>query len=198
MKKILFLLVSLLTFGYSIAQNRERGAIEITPRIGVSDFNESIDEDSTKSIYGVEFGITGDYYFNDRWSLRTGLIANKMGGKYFDIDDYLYKDKLNYLSIPINANWHFGYNRMLNLNFGLSPSFLINAKVNNMEIPNSHIEPFQLGLNFGIGFKLQITKKFSLMEDIQFFGGLTDINSVNRTEITNAGVSYNLGGVFQL
>jgi len=198
MKKIIFSIVTLVTFGFADAQINEKGTVEITPKIGVSDFNEYFDNDFTKSIYGVELGITGDYYFNPKWSLRTGLIADKMGGKYFDSDNYLYVDKLNYLSIPINANWHFGYNRLWNLNFGLSPSFLINAKINGIEIPDNDIEPFQLGINLGIGFKIEFTKKFSLLVDSQFFGGLTDTNKTSSTEITNTGVSYNLGGVFHL
>ncbi len=169
-----------MTFNWSEAQIKEKGSIEISPKIGVSDFNQYIDDnDFSKSVHAMELSITGDYYFNNRWSIRTGVIFDKMGGKYFEPYNYLYEENLHYISVPINANWHFGYNRMWNLNFGLSPSFLASAKAIGIKIPSSDIEPFQLGLNLGIGFKTEFTKKFSLLVDAQFFGGLTDTNTIS-------------------
>ena len=200
MKNVLFSLVALVSFGLANAQIKEKGTIEITPKIGTSSFTE-YDEDgnSTKFNSGVELGATVDYYFNDRWSLRSGLIFDKMGGKYDVGDPYLWEDKLNYMTVPINANWHFGSTRKWNLNFGLSPSFLLSAKVNDEEIPSNTIESFQLGLSFGIGYKIEVTKRFGILVDAQWFNGLTNINNMPESgEITNGGYSFNLGGVIQL
>ena len=127
MKKILLSLITLASLSFANAQVKEKGTFEITPKIGISGFTESVDNEYTKPNSGVAFGATADYYFNNRWSLRSGLVFNKMGGKYSDSGNF-YEDKLNYLVIPINANWHFGSTRKWNLNFGLSPSFLIDAK----------------------------------------------------------------------
>lgn len=205
MKNVLFSLAALLTFGLTNAQVKEKGVIEITPKIGTSNFTEFNEDDSNSTNYnsGVEIGATIDYYFNDRWSLRSGLIANKMGGKY-DFNNNSYEDKLNYLTIPINANWHFGSTRKWNLNFGLSPSFLTSAKVSEnrytANIPKNTIESFQLGFSFGIGYKIGITEKFGILIDAQWFNGLTNINKSieNNRKITNSGYSFNLGGVIQL
>ena len=206
-------MLALTTFSITSAQVKEKGTIEITPKIGKSSFFENNEDESTKYNSGVEFGSTIDYYFNNRWSLRSGLIANKMGGKYkitftnFDpvvnTDTTIsFEDKLNYLSIPINANWHFGSTRKWNLNFGLSPSFLISANsvVNGIEnkIPKSDIESFQLGFTYGIGYKIEINKKFGILIDSQFFNGLTNINKASEVHIVNAGYSFNLGGVIEL
>jgi long-subunit fatty acid transport protein len=200
MKKLL-LFVALTAFGFANAQIKEKGIIEITPKIGASSFTEYTDRDTGKYNSGVEFGATVDYYFNNRWSLRSGLISNKMGTRNYDAGD-VYEDKLNYLSIPINANWHFGSTRKWNLNFGLSPSFLTSAKfVNNgtiMDIPKSAIESFQLGFTYGIGYKIEINKKFGILIESQWFNGLTNINKVNQERIINGGYSFNLGGVLQL
>ncbi|MFL9830056.1 porin family protein [Flavobacterium sp. ST-87] len=199
MKKTLLSLMTLITFGLSNAQVKEKGVIEITPKIGASAFFENNEDDFTDSNSGVEFGATVDYYFNDRWSLRSGLIFDKMGGKYDVGDTFLWEDKLNYLTIPINANWHFGSTRKWNLNFGLAPSFLLDAKVNDMEIPSSDIESFQLGFNFGIGYKIEVTRRFGILLDFQYFNGLTNISkSTNNVDITNVGTSFNVGGVFHL
>lgn len=202
MKKVLLSLITLITFGFANAQIKERGIIEITPKIGTSSFAELNEDEYTDYNSGVELGATVDYYFNDRWSLRSGLIADKMGGKY-DYDGNYFEDKLNYLSIPINANWHFGSTRKWNLNFGLSPSFLMSAKLKEngytTDIPDNIIESFQLGFTFGIGYKIGITEKFGILIDAQWFTGLTNINKVpDNRRITNSGYSFNLGGVIQL
>ncbi|AOW08761.1 porin family protein [Flavobacterium gilvum] len=213
MKKTLLTLISLVSFGFANSQIKEKGTFEMTPKIGFSRFSEVADHGDTNQNSGVEFGVTTDYYFSDRWSLRSGLIFDKMGGEYSATApiDYIYdmysppqqqyqyyEDKLHYLSIPINANWHFGSTRKWNLNFGLSPSFLLDAKVNNTEMPKNSIESFQLGLTFGIGYKIEITQKFGILVDFQGFAGMTNINKSTPKQIANSGSSFNIGGVFDL
>jgi long-subunit fatty acid transport protein len=202
MKKTILSLAAILTFGFINAQVKEKGTFEITPKVGTSSFAEFGEDDTSDYNSGVELGATIDYYFNDRWSLRSGLIADKMGSKSHDAGDY-YEDKLNYISVPINANWHFGSTRKWNLNFGLSPSFLTKAEytANNttFTFPKNTIESFQLGFTFGIGYKIGITEKFGILIDTQWFNGLTNISNIAETgKITNNGYSFNLGGVIQL
>ncbi|MBW4358913.1 porin family protein [Flavobacterium taihuense] len=202
MKKILLPLIALISFAYANAQSKEKGTFEITPKIGYSIFNENNENNNTHSISAVSFGATADYYFNNRWSLRSGLSFDKMGGTY-DAGEGTLEDKLNYLSIPLNANWHFGSTRKWNLNFGFSPSFLLNAEVSDtaghsMEIPSSIIESFQLGFTYGIGYKIEVNEKFGILLDWQGFAGLTNINKANSSDIKNSGSSFNVGGVIQL
>ncbi|WP_304198426.1 porin family protein [Flavobacterium alvei] len=196
MKKLL-LLMSLVSIGFTNAQTKNKGTFEITPKIGYSSFNEINENGSTDSNSGVEFGATTDYYFNNRWSLRSGLVFDKMGGEYEFFGDK-YEDKLNYLSIPINANWHFGSTRKWNLNFGVSPSFLVGAKVNDTKIPSGTIKTFQLGFTYGIGYKIEITKTFGILLDYQGFSGLTNINEISGIDYRNSGGSFNVGGVIEL
>jgi hypothetical protein len=198
MKKILLSLITLISFGFANAQSKEKGAFEITPKIGYSSFSEYNEGNSTDSNSGVAFGATGDYYLNNRWSLRSGLIFNKMGGEFSAYGLPKLEDKLNYLSVPLNANWHFGSTRKWNLNFGFSPSFLLSAKTNDIKIPKNAIESFQIGLNFGIGYKIEVTKKFGILLDYQFFGGLTNINKATNEKITNIGDGFNVGAVIEL
>jgi hypothetical protein len=202
MKKNLLLFIALISFAFANAQSREKGTVEITPKIGYSSFSENNEGESTDSNTGVAFGATADYYFNNRWSLRSGLVFDKMGGEY-DSGYGISKDKLNYLTIPINANWHFGSTRKWNLNFGFSPSFLLNAEVSDntghsMEIPSSVIKSFQLGFTYGLGYKIEVNKKFGILLDWQGFAGLTNINKATNSDIKNSGGSFNIGGVIQL
>jgi hypothetical protein len=210
MKKLLFIL--LLTGFALTAQIREKGTIELVPLIGYSTFYYSNDEgDSSESLESVNFGIDADYYFNNRWSIRSGLLYQTMGATV--IYPISGDEKLTYLNIPVNANWHFGSTRKWNLNFGLTPSFLLSAKgdytydysyygevdlgeIDLMDYANT----FQLGLTFGIGYKIEVSKKFSILIDFQGFAGLTKINNTNAEiqDLTNSGSSFNLGGVFHL
>ena len=192
MKKILLSGVALLSFGFANAQLKEKGTIEITPKIGSSSFSEYTKEDHSNSNSGVSLGVTTDYYFNDRWSLRSGLIFDKMGGIYGS-----FEDKINYVSVPVNANWHFGSTRKWNLNFGLSPSFLTSASTNGIDIKKG-LESVQLGLSYGIGYKIAITPKFGILIDMQLFNGLTNIAVDKSMQFTNAGGGFNVGGVIQL
>lgn len=135
MKKKLFLLASLFAITISNAQIKEKRAVEITPKIGYSSFSEltSVTNSNGSIITGIagsnsrlSAGVTFDYYFNNRWSIRSGFSFDKMGS-ITNQNGIKFEDKLNYISIPVNANWHFGSTRKWNLNFGLSPSFLTNA-----------------------------------------------------------------------
>ena len=191
MRKILPIL--LLAGFTSNAQLRERGTVEIIPEIGYSSFmlyDNTVNH--TSSLDSANFGVAGDYYFSDRWSLRSGLLFQTMGGVSSSATD-----KLNYLNIPVNANWHFGSTRKWNLNFGLTPSFLLSAKENGTDI-SELVQNAQLGLTYGIGYKLEMTKDFSLLFDFQGFGGLSNTARVSGLVLKNSGSSFNLGGVFHL
>lgn len=190
-------MITLASFGLVNAQIKEKGTVEITPKIGYSYFQEMTDDGNTDSNSGVALGVTTDYYFNNRWSLRSGLIFNKMGGEYA-YNSQPMEDKLNYISVPVNANWHFGSTRKWNLNFGVSPSFLLSAKMNDEKIPSNYLKSFQLGLSLGLGYKIEITERFGILIDYQVFTGLTNISNISGFDAKNAGDSINIGGVIEL
>jgi hypothetical protein len=175
--------------------------IEITAKIGASGSGVYNENKSSDYNSGVELGARVDYYFNNIWSFCSGFIADRMGSKN-QFSGNFYEDKLSYLSIPVNANWHFGSTRKWNLHFGLSPSSLTNAKFkengNTTYIPESAIESFQLGFTYGIEYKIEINEKFGFLIDAQFFNGLTNINKASQERIVNGGYSFNVGGVIQL
>jgi len=200
MKKLLLLSVFAVIATLNInAQERDKGAIEIAPYVAYSSafFNgDNVDAYETKS--GVSYGVVGDYFFNDRWSIRSGVTYDAMGasikGLGNDID-------LDYISIPLNANWHFGSTRKWNLNFGLTPSFLTSAKVEGQEgdIKNE-VESFQLGVSYGIGYKIEVSDTFSVLITGQGNVGVSNINKIEGSNLTqlNAFSFLGLGGVFKL
>ena len=81
MKTILFLCcLILLTVSNVFSQQRDRGTFEVIPTIGFagSDLYGS-EVDQLIYRYGFRTGVLSDYYFNDRWSLRSGLTYFSMG-----------------------------------------------------------------------------------------------------------------------
>lgn len=192
-KSVLFLVGILMGSAGVLAQNRESGTIELIPFVGFSSSN--IDGDYVEDLKDREsfnLGAVGDYYFNDRWSIRSGMIYSRMGASVFGSDL-----EMDYLNIPLNANWHFGSTRKWNLNFGFTPGFLLQAEAEGVDL-KEFVESFQLCLSFGIGYKLEITEKFSVLFDYQALYGFTDLNSQGQDTNYNYSSCLNIGAVFAL
>ena len=210
MKRIL-ILSALFLSSYGFSQTREKGTIEVAPIVGYASsvFYDSSYLENT-SITSVNFGVNGDYFFNNRWSLRSGLLYQTMGSErdfdsisvgpgYFDpaFADY-YKIELNYLTLPLTANWHFGSTRKWNLNFGPSIGFLLSGKDSLGNTSLNGLNTVQIGLNFGIGYKIEVSEKFSILIDHQEMLGLSNITKGSYSDIKNIYGSFNVGGVFKL
>jgi len=189
--KLLFFWIILSVFSMGHAQQRATGTLEIIPLVGFtgSGFYGSNVEHS-EARFGFKAGVLGDYYFNDRWSVRTGLEYFSMGA-----ESPFVELKLDYINVPLNANWHFGSTRKWNLNFGLSPGILVRAEAEDEDLKNMFTS-FQLAFSSGIGYKLQITKSFSLLIDYQRVFGLTNIlKNKEFSSLRNNADSINLGAV---
>ncbi|WP_164549874.1 porin family protein [Nonlabens ponticola] len=184
------------------AQANDKGDITIAPLLGVAFSTYSSSEDvSFDARTAIAAGATVDFYLSDRWSLRSGLSYAPYGAE----DDFGNVDKINYLKIPLNANWHFGGKRNWYLNFGFSANVLLNAKgelEDGQEIDlEDFIEPFDLGLDLGIGYK------FYISEDVQFYGeyqgytgflNLLDVGPDVDVELRNAASIFNVGVILKL
>lgn len=194
MKKVLLFAIAILAFSFANAQVREKGTIELLPQIGYSSANYYGEENlNNSSLSSVTFGVGADYFFNNRWSLRSGLHYQTMGSEITSS----YEEKLNYLTIPVNANWHFGSTRKWNLNFGPSFGFLMSAKGGGEDIKDL-ANTFQFGLAYGIGYKIQVNEKFSILIDFQGMSGLSEVPKESDYTLKNAYSAFNVGGVFKL
>lgn len=176
------------------AQERYSGEIEIIPNIGYSSsFLNGDNVENLKAKSALQFGVIGDYYFNDRWSLRSGLSYFGMGATIPES-----KLQLDYLHIPLNANWHFGNTRKWNLNFGVAPGFLLSGEVNGEDVKEFY-KLFQLAISYGLGYKIEISDTFNLIISGQGLFGVTNIIEDSQDfKRLNAGSSINVGGVFIL
>lgn len=192
MKKIIYLGI-LFSSIYGFSQLREKGTIELTPQVGYASANYYGDiSPNNKPISSTTFGLGTDYFFNNRWSLRSGIFLQTMGTK-----SVYFQEKLNYVTIPVNANWHFGSTRKWNLNFGLNAGFLTSAKTNGTDIKNL-VNSNQFGIGYGIGYKIEVSENFSILLDTQGMTGLSEVAKSSEYSLKNAFSTFNIGGVIKL
>lgn len=200
MKKNFFIALCLLVAATLTAQN-DSGDFTMAPQIGLNLSNYTSNENLTNKVRtSINAGVIAEYYFNDRWSLRSGLLFDSKGTKVTQSgEDYI--DKLNYIAIPMHANWHFGSNRNWFLNFGPTIGFLVSAKA---DIPGGEIDikdvfssSFDAGLGVGIGYKFDIAEDTQLYIQYQGYNGFVDLLNEDFS-VFNATSALNLGVIFQL
>jgi opacity protein-like surface antigen len=194
MKKIILTVAAVFVLSFANAQQREKGTIELAPQIGFSSSNYSGGDagPGNNPVTGLAFGVTGDYFFNDRWSIRSGVLFQKMGTEFNG-----FEDNLSYITFPLNANWHFGSTRKWYLNFGPSIGLLTAAKGDGEDLKD-FFNTTQFGLNVGIGYKIEVSPKISILIDYQGMAGLTDIIKGSEFSTMNSFGSFNTGVVLKL
>lgn len=199
-KKLLFILFASTSLS---AQIREKGDVEIIPFIGYST-SDYIFSDSgnltTTSASSITFGADFDYFFNDRWSFHSGLSYQRKGVESEGFFSSVGEQKLNYLTIPLNVNWHFGSTRKWYLNFGPNLGFLTAAKLESQNIKGA-LNSFELGIGVGIGYKVEVSDSFSLGFDFQENIGLTYVNKegyYRANKFKNIWAGFNLKAIFKL
>ncbi|MES2411098.1 MAG: porin family protein [Bacteroidota bacterium] len=205
MKKII--LVALMAFGISSNLSaQKKGDVEFGLNIGFNSSSVSDNEYSYDSSTGLNVGGSLDYYFSSVWSLKVKMIYDQKGwdndvilntddGEYYPTDY-----NLDYLTIPVMANWHFGNKREWYINFGPYFGFLMSAKDTQFDADvKEFFNTNDFGLAAGIGVKLPISNKLKFFAEIEGQGGFTDINKEpGYASLTNSRSSINVGLNFLL
>jgi len=200
MKKIA--LVVLLAAGFiAPVTAQKKGDIEFGLNIGYN--NSTVADSRTTSDPGTGFNLGGsmDYYFSNSWSIKAKLIYDQKGWDNDVIQDinsgYYYPTNynVNYLTVPVMANWHFGNKRNWYLDFGPYVGFLLNAKDTQYGTDvTSSFNSTDFGLALGIGVKVPVSNKIKLFFELDGQGGVTDIFKYNQySEVTNSRTSLNIG-----
>lgn len=203
MKKLFLSIVASFLFNTVNAQGA--GDIEIGIGAGVNVSSVSNLYYSADSRISFNLGATGDYYFSDRWSLKARLIFDQKGWangfvNNQDTGSTVISDfKVNYLTVPVMANWHFGSSRNWYLNFGPYVGFLVS--VNDSKLGLDLKEAFvgkDFGLAYGIGYKFKLNN-MNLFVEYESQGGFSDIfKDNNGGAFMNRRSSFNLGVLFPL
>ncbi len=205
MRKITFiaLLLSFITI-----QAQDKGDIEIGGNIGLNGSNIAVNGNETgQTDTRTSFNIaaTGEYYFSDRWGIKTKLIYDQKGwGNSFAVNEITGERStgdaiLNYISIPAMANWHFGKKRNWYLNFGLYAAFLTKAEIASIDTKEAY-NTTDFGLALGIGVKFPISEKAKIFLEYDGQSGFSNIikTTFDNSSARNGRSSLNLGVLFTL
>ena len=154
---------------------------------------------------GFNLGVSGDYFFSDRWSIKAKLIYDQKGwaNGFISADgsgDVATDYKLNYLTIPVMANWHFGRTRNWYLNFGPYVGILLSGKETSL---GTDLKPYlnstDFGLAAGIGVKFPVTDNAKLFIEADGQSGVTDIFKANSgSSVQTERSSINFGVTFSI
>lgn len=105
-----------------------------------------------------------EHYFSDRWGIKGKLNYDPKGDGFVD---------LNYLTIPVMANWHFGKNRRWNLHFGPYIGLMLSTESGGIDVSEFYTST-DGGIDLGIAYKFPIG-------DLWFF-----VESDGQTPFSNA------------
>ncbi|MEJ2882322.1 porin family protein [Pedobacter sp. GR22-6] len=202
------LLVALMLLGASATvQSQEKGSLEFGITVGYNAATVTAGS-NTNSDYRSGFNVTafGDYFFSDRWSIKTKLAYDQKGwnnGFLTNLDNgqsYATDYQLNYLTIPVMANWHFGKKRNWFLNFGPYAGILLDAKETTFGMDlKDYMKTADVGLGLGIGVKIPVASRLKILIETEGQAGFIDVFKDNTgSEIRNSRSSINAGLVFAL
>lgn len=152
-------------------------------------WGDDVDSDESEYKSGILVGVSFDYYLSETWSLKAILNYDQKGVK--DSDDL--KLSANYLTIPINANWHFGKRKRWFLNFGPYFGILMSANLEGIDFKD-FLKSSDIGFNTGIGVKIPIG------DNLDFFiesSGQTGFTSVDEDlDVKNSRGTFAVGIFF--
>lgn len=201
MKKLVFTVIMSVGFvAASFAQ--DKGDVEFGVNIGynVSNITNNDQRISSDSGNGLNVGVAADYFFSDRWSIKGKLIYDQKGWNNDNLGFGVTDINLDYLTVPVMANWHFGSKRNWYLNFGPYVGFLMNAEDTRSKIDvKPLLNTTDFGLAFGIGVKIPVSDKLKVSLEYDGQSGLTSVfNNGGLGTVTGARSAFNVGLNFMM
>ncbi|KQS47758.1 MAG: PorT family protein [Flavobacterium sp.] len=204
---------SIAIFGFIITSSAQnKGKIEIGFNAGLNSSNATTTYYSAERSISLNLGASADYYLSDSWSLKLKLIYDRKGWDNdfiqvsgFDPIEFPAYERtnvnLNYITVPLMANWHFGSKKNWYLNFGPYIGFLMNAKETRLDTDiKKEFNTVDGGLSLGIGVKIPVSDKLKLFIEYEVQGGMAEIYKNNEEGDKNMNIrsSFNFGINFLL
>jgi len=195
MQKI-FVTILILSAICTTALAQTKGNTEFGVNIGLNGATVTTNQYTNTSYRtGFNAGVSGEYYFSDRWGVKVKLSYEQKGWNdgsigYGNGPSFSTDYKLDYITIPVMANWHFGRTRNWYLNFGPYVGILINAKLTaSADDAKALFNTVDGGLAAGIGIKFPVAPHTKLFIEINGQGGASDIVKNNTDAALRNSVS---------
>ncbi|WP_298759938.1 porin family protein [uncultured Psychroserpens sp.] len=204
MKKLIIIAFIVLCCSLNLNAQADKGDFEIGTGLGLNISNVVVGSDSnngTRSKTGFNLGVSGEYYFSDRWGIKAKLIYDSKGwgDGFFDNEltneSYITDFNVTYLTVPVMANWHFGSTRKWYLNFGPYIGFLLNAEEDRggTDVKDA-FNSTDFGIALGVGYKFNVGENTKLFVEYDAQSGLSDVFSNNLgSSVRNGRSSFNIG-----
>ncbi|WP_432669978.1 porin family protein [Flavobacterium sp. SM2513] len=203
MKKTFITAVFALGFIFT-SSAQVKGDVEFGINIGLNTSTVTAGNFSANTGIGFNAGFASDYYFSDGWSIKGKLIYDQKGWDNGTFEDEISVSRadynLNYLTIPLMANWHFGNKKNWYCNFGPYAGFLLNAKesAKNTDVSDA-FNSNDFGLALGIGVKIPVSDKLRVYFEYEGQSGFSDIFKNNLGDrVTGSRNAFNVGLNFMM
>lgn len=209
MKKTLITLFAVFgIYSLSFAQTKNTTEIGLDVGYNAARITNSASNMNTDYTSGLNAGFSAEYFFSNRWGIKGKLIYDQKGwgnGYIYDNNSGVEIDgvnfHVNYLTIPVMANWHFGRTRNWYLNFGPYVGVLLNASesTNSGYDVKSLINTTDFGLAAGIGVKFPVSDRLKLFIEADGQSGVTNVfKDSGGSSLQNERSSINFGMIFPL
>jgi hypothetical protein len=201
MKKIFVTLFILLGF-YSVSHAQRRGDVQFGITVGGNlSYVEDDNYYDSNVLGGFNAGLSADYYFSRAWSLKVEARYDQKGyagGTLYDDNGNDIADnvnfRLNYVSVPVLASYHFGRNREWYIDFGPYVSFLTSAKETNDNVDvKSSFNNTDGGFDVAIGVKVPISPRAKFFVELGGEAGVVNIFSGSSDGTQNLSNNLNVG-----
>jgi len=204
MKKIIILICIFIGIYFSASAQTGKGfEFGIQTGVNISTITDGQNEPINAKL-GLNGGVIGEYYFSDRWSIKTKVTYDPKGwnngatlldanGAPANVPNF----RFNYITIPLLANWHFGPARDWYINFGPYAGFLTGARetLNGTDI-SGILNNTDIGLSAGLGFKFPIADKIKMFLEYDEQSGLASVYK-NTGADRNSRSAFNVGLMFR-
>ena len=193
-------------FGFFKLYAQDSGDIEIGTNPGLSLAGVvAPGEDNTETRVTFNMGVSGEYYFSDRWGAKLKNVVDNKGYSNGSIIDQNFNMmttdiNLNYITIPLMVNWHFSKHRSWYLSFGPYLGLLISAKDSELQADiKNQISLYENGYALCIGYKYEITNNTKLFLECDGQNGVKNIIAGdNNYSVWNSRGAYNIGVLISL
>ncbi len=196
MKKFFIVAIAALMATVSVKAQHEEGDKTIQPRVGISISSLSNIEDA-KSKVNVTYGVEGEYFITDEFSVAGGVLFSDQGTK---IDESTLK--IYYTSLPVTANYYILPG--LALKAGVQPALRLNSKLeeNGVKVDLDRFFSLLFGeevkMNkFDLSFPVGMSYEYSgVTLDARYNFGVTKLFSGIDETVTNKMFVVTLGYKF--
>ena len=173
-------------FSVSMNAQNEVGQISIAPTVGLN-ISSVTDWNDTKAKAGLAVGAVAEYGVAEKVGVSAGLMFSMQGCGFKDVDD---KIKLNYLNIPILANYYVY--KGLAVKAGVQPGFLLSAKNGDEDIKDN-MKKFDFSIPVGVSYEYM-----NIVLDARYNIGLTKGNKNGDKSNKNSVFQITLGYKYKL